>query len=194
MMIRKRGWIWILICAAFIVILAAGRFLMKPSSEKYASHGLWFVYPKGWALRESEGQSEKYFQVHVFGRPDERLKFGPSISLTVYPKTQGGGRFDALAPFVEQALARKRKLPDFRLLDDSHVPISCCGTARQTAATFALNMPIDDPLGKRVALKERVLFFEKGGNLFVFSYSNFADAFGDFEKAFETAVRSLTVS
>ena len=185
---------------AFILIIAAGMLamyfigkgvFMKISYHSYEGQGFAFDYPKDWILRESRGTQEKYFQVHVFGKIDPSVGFGPSLTITVYPKKEAGGPYLSLEELIQKKNQAGHLLKGFSMTPQEDLRIAETFTGRQQESSFMLRLPLYKVNSRDVALKEKTVFFEKNNEFFVISYKNIAEDFPNAEKIFEVLIRSF---
>ncbi|MEK7849821.1 MAG: hypothetical protein AAB213_03255 [Candidatus Omnitrophota bacterium] len=179
------------VITALFLVWARGAF-MRMNYLSYKGDRLSFEYPKDWTLRESTGTKEKYFQVHVFGVPDKEAGFGPSVTLTVYPKKGLGMALGSRAAMSQQYLAVAKKLKGYTLIQDKVTSLNkAVVSARDTEAVFSARLPLYKTTAKDVAMQERTLFFERGPDIYVLSYKNLKTGFLASSKVFERVLATL---
>jgi len=191
----KKKRIWIIGAA---VALAAGLALffarevdMKMPLARYEGAGFSFDYPKEWTLRESSGSTERYFQVHVFGPPEEASGFGPSVTVTVYPKRAAGGAHETARDLAEARTAVAAKLPNYKLLEKKVRRLPCGVTAFEYRAVSVYRLPLYHVEAKDVPVREHLLFLEKGESLYVLSYKNTVSTYWDAAPVFDRVIKTF---
>jgi len=181
----------IMVLAVGLAVFFIREVTMKMPSAAYKGDAFSFQYPEGWTLRESSGTKEKYFQVHVFGRVQEEVGFGPSVALTVYPKKAGGGAHDTAAALAADRLKRVRALSGFELEYEGPAQMPCGVTARRTDMVYIHRLPLYSTDAKDVVIKDRSLIFERGGELYILNYKNIVSDYTADLPAFDLIVRTL---
>ncbi len=190
-MIQRKKIIFIsLVIIILSVVIARGVF-MKSNYALYSGEAFRFEYPKGWTMRESRGSSEKYFQVHVFGAVDKDVKFGPSITVTVYPKKESGSKFSSLSQLMQDYLLNAGKMRGYRLESDDTIKLKAGIMARDIKMVYILRLPLYNTKARDVLLGERTIFFESGLDLFVLSYKNVSADYPSFEAAIARAIQTF---
>jgi hypothetical protein len=187
---RKKRIIFGIVAAVLVLILAKGVF-MRLTYALYQGEGISFQYPKDWTLRESRGSTEKYFQVHMFGKIDKKIGFGPSVTLTVYPKKAEGGRFQRLEELVADYRKGIQRVRDYAALTERATKLADGLTATDIEMSFVLRLPLYQVSAKDVPIRERALFFEKGQDLYILSYKNLASDYPSSASVFENIVKTL---
>lgn len=179
------------VMTALFLVWARGAF-MRMNYLSYKGERFTFEYPKDWTLRESKGTKEQYFQVHVFGPPDKEAGFGPSVTLTAYPKKGLGVALGSGAAMSQQYLAVAKKLKGYTLIQDKVTSLNKAAvSARDTEAVFSARLPLYKTTARDVPMQERTLFFERGSDTYVLSYKNLKTGFFDFSKVFERVLATL---
>ncbi|MFB3919646.1 MAG: hypothetical protein ACE14U_06210 [Candidatus Velamenicoccus archaeovorus] len=182
--------LFFLVCGVLLVIL----FLPRMEGVSYQSSFCTLRYPKGWTLRESKGKTEAYTQVHVFGERNKDLGFGPSITLTVYPKKDKGGVYASAQALADHAVQAAHGLSSFKLESRSTVKLPFGIDALRCVMTYVLRLPIYQVNAKDVLLKEETYYFEKGDDIYVLSYKNTDVDFAAQESLFLDTLESFKLS
>lgn len=182
-----------IVLAALSVVFIAIGVVMKIQYTSYQGEQFSFAYPGDWNLRESKGSTERYFQAHVFGKPEKESKWRPSVTVTVYPKKEAGGSFATLDEFFRDYVEKTRGLKGFNLIEEKITSLPAGLTAKDIQMDFIFHLPLYDVNAKDVLMKERTLFFEKETNLFVVSYKNLSKEFTKSHPAFRRVLASLKV-
>ena len=164
---------------------------MRLNYSLYKGDRFSFQYPNDWTLRESKGSHEKYFQVHIFGKIDKALGFGPSVALTVYPKKPYGGKFSTLQEMVDQHLSNAKKLSGYHLESQRVASLPAHALAHDVEMSFALRLPLYKTTAKDVPVKQRMLFFEMGSEFFVLNYQNLSQDYPTSKGVFQRVIRTL---
>ncbi|QAT17613.1 hypothetical protein BU251_07725 [Candidatus Velamenicoccus archaeovorus] len=181
--------LFFLVCGVLLVIL----FLPRMEGVSYQSSFCTLRYPKGWTLRESKGKTEAYTQVHVFGERNKDLGFGPSITLTVYPKKDKGGVYASAQALADHAVQAAHGLSSFKLESRSTVKLPFGIDALRCVMTYVLRLPIYQVNAKDVLLKEETYYFEKGDDIYVLSYKNIAKDFTPNLASFRMIKKSIRI-
>jgi len=181
--------LFFLVCGVLLVIL----FLPRMEGVSYQSSFCTLRYPKGWTLRESKGKTEAYTQVHVFGERNKDLGFGPSITLTVYPKKDKGGVYTSAQALADHAVQAAHGLASFKLESRSTVKLPFGIDALRCVMTYVLRLPIYQVNAKDVLLKEETYYFEKGDDIYVLSYKNIAKDFTPNLASFRMIKKSIRI-
>jgi len=166
---------------------------MADQDFSYQSSFCTLRYPKGWTLRESKGKTEAYTQVHVFGERNKDLGFGPSITLTVYPKKDKGGVYVSAQALADHAVQAAHGLSSFKLESRSTVRLPFGIDALRCVMTYVLRLPIYQVNAKDVLLKEETYYFEKGDDIYVLSYKNIAKDFTPNLASFRMIKKSIRI-
>lgn len=189
-MIRKKNIIVVSAVVVLLFVVTRGVF-MKIQYRSYKGQYFSFHYPKDWTLRESEGAAEKYFQVHLFGKINQEVGFGPSVTVTVYPKKESGGKFETWQEFAKVYAANMQKLKGCKLESEKMVTLTCQALAKDIELSFFLRLPLYKTSAKDVLIKEKTLIFEKGANLYVVSYKNLSTDYVPYEPIFKRLIGSF---
>lgn len=176
---------------AVLFIVARGVF-MKYNYTRYSGKDFSFEYPYGWQMRESKGRTQTYFQVHVFGPPEKVTGFRPSITVTVYPKQDSAGEFTSSSVFASRSMERFKKLKQFKLESDKAVDMSFKALSRDVKMSYVLMLPLYDINAKETLLCDRVIFFDRGSNIYVLGYKNLAGRFASNQAAFTRLIKTLS--
>ena len=190
-MFQKNIKVIVIIAIVVLLLIIVRGAVMKLNNALYKSDHVSFQYPKGWTLRESKGRMEKYFQVHVFGKLNEKLGFGPSIALTVYPKKSSGGNFSSLQEMLEKHLSNAKKLSDYHLESQKTMSLAGHLLAHDVEMSFSLRLPLYKTTARDVPVKQRMLFFERGTELFVLNYQNLSQDYPASKGVFQRVIRTL---
>ncbi len=177
--------------AAGLVFFFAREVDMKMPLTRYEGEGFSFQYPKEWTLRESVGSTEKYLQVHLFGAIDKDVGFGPSVTLTVYPKKAGGGAHDSARDLAVARAARAENLPGYKLQEKKVKRLPCGATALEYRAVCVYRLPLYHPEAKDVPIREHLLFFEEGESLYVLIYKNLVSEYWAAAPVFDRIIKTL---
>ncbi|MFA5039639.1 MAG: hypothetical protein WC732_08190 [Candidatus Omnitrophota bacterium] len=164
---------------------------MESESQSYQSSLCSFRYPKGWTLRESKGTKDVYTQVHVFGELNKDLGFGPSITLTVYPAKEAGGKFSSAAELAKDRLQKTGRLSGYKLESQTKATLASGTMAEVYTVSYVLRLPLYQVNTKDVTIREETFYFEKGGQIFVLSYKNIAEDFISDKPAFREFLDSF---
>ncbi len=177
--------------AAGLVFFFAREVDMKMPMATYEGEGFSFQYPKEWTLRESVGSTEKYFQVHVFGAIDRGVGFGPSVTLTVYPKKAAGGTHETARELADARAAAAENLPGYKLQEQKVRLLPCGASALEYLAVSIYRLPLYHPDAKDVPIKEHLLFFEKGEGLYVLIYKNLVSDYWAATAVFDRIIKTF---
>ena len=187
---QKKRALFYIVSGLLLLVLARGVYMTLHHSVYKTKH-FSFSYPVEWSLRESRGSTQKYVQVHVFGRIDKAVGFGPSVSLTIYPKKEAGGLFATSQDLVDPGLAQAKTLKGYRLESDAAVVLPCHVTAREVKSSYALRLPLYKKTAQDTKIKEHTYYFEKGDYLYVLSHKNIEAGYPASDRLFKLIVKTL---
>ncbi len=175
-----------------VVLIAARGVFMKYNYTRYSGKDFSFEYPYGWQIRESKGRTETYFQVHVFGPPEKVTGFRPSITATVYPRQGAEGKFASSSVFASSYLEGTKKLRLFKFESDKTVDLPFKVLSRDIKISYSLMLPLYSADAKEAFLRDRLIFFERGSNIYVLRYKNLAGRFASDQSAFTRLIKTLS--
>lgn len=189
-MVSKRNVLAGVALLAAVSILITGAF-MRMNYTVYKGELFSFQYPRDWAKRESRGRTEKYFQVHVFAKPDEEIGFGPSIAVTVYPVKELGGKFETSRAMLEDFMSKVRKLQKYELQKDEVLALAHGVLAQDVEMIFSLRLPLYNVKARDVMIKDRLVVFQRGRQIYMISYKNTLAGYPVSAPVFKKVLRTL---
>lgn len=189
---KKNLRVFIIALSVAVLFIAARGVFMKYNYTRYDGKDFSFEYPYGWQIRESKGRTEKYFQVHVFGPPEEESGFRPSITVTVYSKQGSSGKLSSSSAYASDFLGRLRKLKNFKLESDRTLDLPFKILSRDAVMSYSLMLPLYRVNAKEVLLRDRVIFFERGSKIYLLGYKNLAQRFASDQSAFIRLIKTLS--
>jgi len=177
--------------AAGLALFFAREVNMKMPSARYEGEGFSFEHPKEWTLRESVGSTEKYFQVHLFGQIDKDVGFGPSVTVTVYPKKAAGGTYATARDLADARTAVAEKLPGYERQEKRVRRLPCGVPAFEYRSVSIYRLPLYSPQAKDVPIREHLFFFEKGQKIYVLIYKNVVSDYWEAAPVFDRIVKTF---
>jgi hypothetical protein len=147
-----------------------------------------FQYPAGWHPRESQGSSEVYSQVQVFGA-EAAQGTGPYLLVRAAPTSQAGGRHPTLDALIHHY--RTTAFPGTVFRDEPPVHVAgMTGTA--LVAAFTLRLPFHSTQAKPVAVTSQRVFAQRGAYLYEFTYHATHAGYPEFLNAFQHLLETFS--
>ena len=150
-----------------------------------------FDYPAGWEVFERRGSYGSFIQAQIVepGITDKEDK-PCSIIFTIFPKPKVD-----FTPISAQGLAddikqKRLLLKGSSLLSTSTSKFKELKAISQIFSYSIFKVPLQAG-AQPVPIKEKVVCFEKGGNLYSLRLENKAEGFERYEKIFDKAVNSI---
>ena len=191
----RRAW-WIVV---FVLAIMGGIAVWQHSRQSMGSYATFtsdhlkvrFDYPQGWTVREAPTPTGRIEgEVQVFGPRREDLAYSLSLDVAAESVAPPAGRSVGLKDSVDASLALRRKLPSYHILEQT--PVRCAGqSALRLLASYRLPLPLDAAKRKNVELREAIVYWLRGGQLFRLTYTAPAEDFAQHQHAFERFVKSF---
>jgi hypothetical protein len=149
-----------------------------------------FEYPSDWHVERSQGSSEAYAQVQVYGPESLEGRLRTYIVVRVIPPQADGGRYASVGEMAEDY--RKTLLPTLRIEQDRELTV-LESPAHVLDVSGTVLLPWKSPNAQSVPVKSQRVFFEKGARLYELAWMATPEVAPAVEAAFSHLLQTLTI-
>ena len=191
--------IGIFILLTGVMMMGSGRGYpesQKIAYERYESKdpqiGIATEQIAGWTASESRGSYEPYAMVVFYEARREEKGFRAEMVVTVTDSTKTSVS-PTLEAMVTDLLGRRQQLPDQKVLSQSQGKV-LDAEARVVELSYKVPASLNALERRLTPIREKVVLFVRGTQLYQVRYVNTEDEYPRFEEAFEHLVASLRFS
>ena len=186
MMVAAAAW---LVAACAQHVMAEQSYLIYQSTHPQLP--IRFEYPQGWHVEESEGSTEAYTQVQVFGPGSLEGRMHTFLAVRAVPPRTHGGRYASVDELVESY--RRTLMPTLAInRERRQVLLDAPATVLEVRGILYLPWKAADP--QPVPIQSQRVFFEKDGRLYELSWIATPETADALAAAFDHLLQTLTVT